>query len=45
MYIAFSKIIDSLGFLLLFTLLTIKTVSIKRKEVKVEGVMPHGNRY
>lgn len=38
-------IIAGAGFLLLFILLTIKTVSIKRKEVKVEGVMPHGNRY
>ena len=40
---AFSMIIAGSGFLLLFILLTIKTVSIKRKEVKVEGVMPHEN--
>lgn len=35
--------INSLGFLLLFILLTIKIVLIKRNEIKVEGVMPRGN--
>ncbi len=45
MYFAFSRITDSLGFRLLFILLTIRIISIKRNEIKVEGVMPHGNRY
>lgn len=44
-YFTFSMRTDSLGFRLLFRILTIRIVSIKRNEVKVEGVMPHGNRY
>ena len=40
---AFSMMVASIGFLLLFIFITLKTIAIKRKEIKVEGVMPHGN--
>ena len=40
---AFSMMVASIGFLLLFIFITLKTIAIKRKEIKVEGVMPHEN--
>lgn len=40
---AFSMMVAGIGFLLLFIFITLKTIAIKRKEIKVEGVMPHEN--
>lgn len=40
---AFSMMVASIGFLLLFIFITLKTIAIKRIEIKVEGVMPHEN--
>lgn len=40
---AFSMMVAGTGFLLLFIFITLKTIAIKRKEIKVEGVMPHEN--